>query len=71
MNEYEITLELLKLAAQEGAFKSSNKDELIQDIVKAFNDVKAEILKKQSQSLKQTLKRMTIMNRRQNFFCVH
>lgn len=46
MNEYEITLELLKLAAQEGAFKSSNKDELIQDIVKAFNDVKAEILKK-------------------------
>ena len=71
MNEYEITLELLKLAAQEGAFKSSNKDELIQDIVKAFNDIKAEILKKQSQSLKQTLKRMTIMNRRQNFFCVH
>lgn len=43
MNEYEITLELVKLAAQESAFKSSNKDELIQDIVKAFNDIKAEI----------------------------
>ena len=32
MNECEITLELVKLAAQEGAFKSSNKDELARDI---------------------------------------
>lgn len=45
MNECEITLELVKLAAQEGAFKSSNKDELARDIAKAFNEIKAAIFK--------------------------
>lgn len=45
MNEYEITLELVKLAAQEGAFKPSDKDELARDIAKAFNEIKAEIFK--------------------------
>ena len=45
MNEYEITLELVKLAAQEGAFKPSEKDELARDIAKAFNDIKVAIFK--------------------------
>ena len=45
MNEYEITLELVKLAAQEGAFKPSDKDELARDIAKAFNEIKAAIFK--------------------------
>lgn len=45
MNQYEITLELVRLVAQEGAFKSSNKDELARDIAKAFNEIKAAIFK--------------------------
>lgn len=45
MNQYEITLELVRLAAQEGAFKSSNKDELARDIAKAFNEIKTAIFK--------------------------
>ena len=45
MNRYEITLELVRLAAQEGAFKPSEKDELARDIAKAFNDIKAAIFK--------------------------
>ena len=45
MNEYEIILELVKLAGQEGAFKPSEKDELARDIAKAFNDIKAAIFK--------------------------
>ena len=36
MNEYEITLELVKLAAQEGAFKETYKDELPQAVAKAL-----------------------------------
>ena len=45
MNENEITLELVKLAAQEDAFKEAYKDELPQAIAKAFNDIKATIFK--------------------------
>ena len=45
MNENEITLELVKLAAQEDAFKEAYKDELPQAIAKAFNDIKAAIFK--------------------------
>lgn len=36
MNQYEITLELVKLAVQEDAFKEIYKDELPQVIAKAF-----------------------------------
>lgn len=45
MNENEITLELVKLAAQEDAFKEAYKDELPQAIAKAFNEIKTEIFK--------------------------
>ncbi|MGP1532604.1 MAG: hypothetical protein ACTTJF_00905 [Campylobacter sp.] len=46
MNQCEITLELVKLAAQEGAFEGASPKELPQLIAKTFNEIKAEVFPK-------------------------
>ena len=46
MNQYEITLELVKLAVQEGAFEGASPKELPQLIAKTFNEIKAEVFQK-------------------------
>ena len=46
MNQYEITLELVRLAAQEGTFEGASPKELPQLIAKTFNEIKAEVFPK-------------------------